>query len=378
MSKRALALLLVLAVGSTLTWARDRGAQQTDIDDGPYLIHEADGAVTATWVRDGDVQAKHFDAGKPIVLPEFASLLGSSLTLAAHEPDAAIWEMPEKVLALSDVEGRYDEMLRFLTANGVVDADGKWAFGKGHLVCVGDMVDRGSQVTETLWLMYRLGIEARAAGGHVHYVLGNHEAMLMGGDVRYVAPKYRAVAKLLDRPIEGLVGADTELGRWMRTRNAMVRIGRYVFVHAGIAPGVALDPIDYDHVNGQVRSVLGVSPDRIEDRAAGRRVWGRESILWYRGYFARHADEFGAVPSSAAMDRVLGNVGGEHVVVGHTKVGEVTPLIGGRVLAIDIPWSQPDHVRALLITKDAIEVVDIRGERTAFELPAPEQQRSGR
>jgi len=353
-------IILALVAGSLQllgpATAQDAVATKVDtaLQDGPYLFHEAGGGVTAKWVHDGRVETKHF---------------AERWTIETQAPDPAVWEQPEKVLALSDVEGQYDDFLRFLKGNGVVDGDGRWSFGAGHLVCIGDMVDRGTKVTETLWLLLRLSREAKAAGGHVHHVLGNHEAMLMGGDVRYTAPKYKAVAALMGTSCEGLVGADTELGCWMRTRNSVVRLGDYVFVHAGIAPIVAAAKTDLEVVNTRVRAALGVPPQAIKDKATLGRVWGRESVLWYRGYFPQHARDFGPTPTRLGIERILENVGGKTIVVGHTKVRAVTPLFGGRVLAIDVPWTRPQNVRGLLIGKDRVDVVDIAGERTELTLP---------
>ncbi len=362
-------LLIWLVIGLVSSWT---GAQGGAVDDGPYLFHTERGVV-AKWVRAGQVETKRFEPGAPIELPRFRALIGARLVLERHEPDAPIHELPARLFVLSDVEGEYDHLLRFLTKNGIVDADGRWAYGKGHLVTVGDMVDRGTKVTETLWLLYRLSREARAAGGRVHFVLGNHEVMVMGGDVRYAAPKYEAVARRLGVSISGLLGGDTELGRWLRARNSVVRIGGYVFVHAGLSPAVANERFDYDAINGAMRAVLGVPPDRIRDRAVRALSWGRYGPLWYRGYFPRHAADFGPTPTADDVARILEHVGGTAIVVGHTKVGRVTPLFDGRVIAIDIPWTKPDRVRALSIRGDRIDVVDIEGRRSPFE-PAPQRR----
>ncbi len=47
-------------------------------------------------------------------------------------------------------------------------------------------------MTECLWLIYSLEEKAKAAGGYVHFILGNHEIMNMQGDFRYVQDKYRS------------------------------------------------------------------------------------------------------------------------------------------------------------------------------------------
>ncbi len=62
------------------------------------------------------------------------------------------------------------------------------------------MFDRGEQVTECLWLIYSLEEKAKAVGGYVHFVLGNHEIMNLQGDFRYVQEKYKITAQVMARP----------------------------------------------------------------------------------------------------------------------------------------------------------------------------------
>ena len=132
------------------------------LDEAPHLFHQPDGSVIARWIVDGEVHEKTFASGAPIRLPAFENLLGAEFVLAPHTPDPATLPMPERVFVLGDVEGEYDALCAMLRAGGVIDDDGHWSYGRGHLVSVGDMVDRGKHVTEVLWLMYRLEREAEA------------------------------------------------------------------------------------------------------------------------------------------------------------------------------------------------------------------------
>ena len=60
-------------------------------------------------------------------------------------------------------------MLRLMRANGVIDREMKWAFGEGHVVVVGDMFDRGPNVTDVLWLLYQpMRPFAHRGGTHHH------------------------------------------------------------------------------------------------------------------------------------------------------------------------------------------------------------------
>ena len=125
-------------------------------------------------------------------------------TLAFSSPREALaqaaqvqWNGIERVVAFADVHGAYTELLTLLRETGILDAQDHWAAGNTHLVSLGDLLDRGADSRKVMDLLMRLQGEARAAGGQVHVVLGNHEAMNVLGDLRYVdVGEYAAYADM--------------------------------------------------------------------------------------------------------------------------------------------------------------------------------------
>ena len=63
-----------------------------------------------------------------------------------------------------------------------------WAAGKTHLVQIGDVLDRGPDSRKAMDLLMKLEGQAADAGGAVHPLIGNHEAMVLLNDWRYVHP----------------------------------------------------------------------------------------------------------------------------------------------------------------------------------------------
>ena len=130
---------VVTLLGSGSTWAENTPTPvianaQPDLHDAPHLFHQDDGSLIARWVVAGVVREKRFAGGEPVALPQFASLMGERLVPRRHSPGPAIWDQPEKIVAISDVEGQYDILRNFLRGNQIIDANGNWSFGKGHLV----------------------------------------------------------------------------------------------------------------------------------------------------------------------------------------------------------------------------------------------------
>jgi hypothetical protein len=103
----------------------------------------------------------------------------------------------DRVVAFADVHGAYSELIPLLRESRIVDAQDRWSAGQTHLVSLGDLLDRGADSRKVMDLLMRLQGEAKAAGGQVHVLLGNHEAMNILGDLRYVdAGEYASYADL--------------------------------------------------------------------------------------------------------------------------------------------------------------------------------------
>jgi hypothetical protein len=93
------------------------------------------------------------------------------------------WTGVEKIIAIGDLHGDYDNFVLILKNPKValVDDDLHWTGGKTHLVQTGDIMDRGDHAREILDLLMRLEKEAEAAGGKLHVLIGNHEEATITG-----------------------------------------------------------------------------------------------------------------------------------------------------------------------------------------------------
>lgn len=111
-----------------------------------------------------------------------------SRPLHAGEAAQLSWPGVERVIAFADVHGALSELSALLQRIGVVDAGLHWSAGRTHVVSLGDLLDRGDDSRKVMDLLMRLQQEAAAAGGRLHVTLGNHEAMNLLGDLRYVTP----------------------------------------------------------------------------------------------------------------------------------------------------------------------------------------------
>ena len=292
--------------------------------DGPYVQWRG-GQARIFSIEDGRLVTRAARAPFDLPLPGMPPI---RLTGKAIPPDAALFPAPEKILAVSDIHGHFDDLLALLKAHGVVNGKLRWAFGKGHLVIAGDVLDRGDQVTQALWFIRSLEIQAKRAGGRVHMLLGNHENMVAAGDLRYTNPLYTDTPEGMPGLVERY-GPDAEFGRWLRSKPALLKLGPFLFLHGGVSPELAARTITLATINATLRAHFGELATKGTDDASF--LLGPQGPLWFRGLIPGEKDEV----TDAQVDELLARFGVQAIVVGHTTEGSVEALHGGRVYAID-------------------------------------------
>ena len=274
----------------------------------------------------------------------------------------------ERIVAVGDVHGDAGALEDVLRLAGLIDARGHWVGGKTHLVQTGDVADRGDHTREAFELLMRLEKEARAAGGQVHALLGNHEVMNMLGDLRYTTPGERA--SFADQSPEpdgdaprgthghqAAYGLQGRYGAWLRGHPAVIRINDTLFLHGGLAPGLPMKTLG--EVNHWVR----------QDLFAGQPVGGgkdSQGPLWYRGYALGTGSEEGP-----ALQQVLQRFGARRMVMGHTtqQDGKIHTRWGDQAVFIDTGLSgyAGRHLAALEIRGETLTALYAEGREVLKE-----------
>lgn len=335
--------------------------------DGPYIFYQnnkvivssvthSDNTFISTWDSVGLKKKKRL---QPVVHlnghPEwiFTVKLKSSL-----EIERSIYPEPLKMLVLSDIEGEFAALRSLLVGNKVIDSLYNWTFGNGQLIICGDLFDRGTEVTAVLWLLYSLEEKAKAKGGYVHVILGNHEIMNLSGDLRYVHPKYIESARLMNRNYNEFFDKNTELGRWLRTKNIIEKIGDGLFMHAGIASEINKRNLTVEQINSMCRPLYdqAQNKDALKQAGASEFFSGSTSPFWYRGYFKE------LLAPISQIDSTLNLFGCKTIFVGHTIQDNITSWYDGKVIAIDVNHHEGNH-QGLLIENGWRYRVDQSGKK---------------
>src|SRR6056297_946560 len=306
-------------------------------------------------------------------------LLGLCLLLPAQQLAAGTYrfEGVERVVVVGDIHGAYEELVTLLQGTGLVDGELRWTGGESHLVSLGDLLDRGDYGKQVMDLLMRLGGEAAAAGGAVHIVHGNHEAMNLSGDLRYVSDGDYAQfgtqsAGNLPAGFFGrreALAPEGEYGAWLLQLPVAVVVNDTLYVHGGVSP--MLEGLSLESLNQRARADLRrfaqgwhalLEAGLVSDEDGFREIIERAAALgedappearaaadaitsaaeglpfvpggplWYRGNSLCHA-----YLESEPTVRVLDQLGAARVAVGHTPTRgrRITSRLDGRVLRVD-------------------------------------------
>lgn len=301
--------------------------------DGPYVLRKGNAEQVYTF-ENGKifVNVLNRKSGVLTVQTDLPDLTFSAKLKTQLVNESASFKKPLKLLAISDIEGEFGAFRELLQNNGVIDQQLNWCYGQGHLVLNGDFFDRGVQVNEVLWLIYKLEDEAKKAGGYVHYILGNHEIMNLSGHLEYTQDKYKKIAtSALNKTYHELYGEQSELGRWLRTKNIAEKIGDVLFVHAGISQKFNDQNLSLDDINKLARPFYDRDTFAIKspDKKIALLFDSSLSPLWYRDYYLEDERKVTIGPNGLdtiyrttpeTIDQTLKLYGLKHIVTGHTHV----------------------------------------------------------
>lgn len=330
-------VIVLVSIGGSVHYG-DHPLMRNLDREGPYVFYENDSVLTLQYIRgnkdDGFyVDRQSFPSDSLILAPCYFPLDSTQFDIhikANFDIPPVIYQDNNPIFAISDIESGFKTFRDFLINNKVVDAQFNWTFGNGHLVLVGDFVDRGNSTTQVLWFIYQLEQEAKKQGGRVHYILGNHELKNFQGRYEAASQKYYGVAAILGKQPHELYDSTSFLGRWMASKNTLESINGHLFAHGGLHPDLAEANISIEDINqiNRAHYYHTYYPKPEEDQAQ-LVLSTRTGICWYRGYFKENLQQ-------DQLDGVLKHFNAKSVTVGHTLQSSVNRQYNGKVIAIDV------------------------------------------
>jgi hypothetical protein len=280
-----------------------------------------------------------------LVLPGGA-LLADRLVTAAYDSVPWSFTTNQPVIAIGDIHGDLSALATILTQRALVDQAGNWSGGGKHLVLMGDLLDRGPDGRWVMDWVMQLEAQARSAGGRVHTLIGNHEVMVLQGDVRYTTagehrsfmdwadlPSTRQLARDLKSTPEktAIVGAmrySPPYQDWIASRNAIVKINRTLFVHGGLEDWGS--SISLGAINSSIRQLIRNLQGRTSNALELKWVIDQKGPIWTREMAEGRME-------NSSVAKLLRRHEIDQIVVGHTPTtsGKIERIYDGAVVKID-------------------------------------------
>ncbi len=314
-------------------------------NEGPYVFYKNDSVLNVNYVRgnkdDGFyIDKEEYSANSEITVKSYFQIDSTSFDFKINSDikiPKTMYNDGNPIIAISDIEGGYKTFRDFLINSMVIDENLNWTFGKGHLVLVGDFVDRGWSVTQVLWFIYKLEQDATKQGGFVHFIIGNHELKNMQGNYGASADKYLAVSNILGKVQSELYNSNSFLGKWMSSKNALELINGNLFAHGGIHPDVADSKLSLDEINQVIQSNYYEPYYPKKEKTIEQLITSAKTgICWYRGYFKEGLTQ-------DQVERGLNKFNANAIVVGHTLRSKVKKHFKGKVIGIDVKHPKDYH-----------------------------------
>jgi len=268
----------------------------------------------------------------------------------------------KRIVAVGDIHGDFEKFTTVLHLCQLTRTEGgqeRWIGGATHFVQTGDVLDRGPDSKKVMDVLMSLETQAQKAGGRVHALIGNHEYMVMSGDLRYVSdgelaafgegPRGVPLLQPLTAPLPRFRAAFSPTGtygRWMLSHNAVVRINDTLFMHGGLSPRylnrdiAELNRFVVAELRGERDAKSGVGADS-------------EGPLWFRGL----AESLQPQVLEAFLQSMATAQKARRIVMGHTiQERGITLRANDRLALIDVGmsrWTLNGAPSCLVIEKQA-------------------------
>lgn len=356
-------LFLIIPI---LTWHfANSQEKQLSISELPHILYSPND-TTIIWIEGDErlaVSSKDSKAYQ-VAIKELSSKYGIPLSEAlsfnfnTHKFKTRLNSI-DKFTAVSDIHGQYDLFVELLKANNVIDQENNWSYGNGVLLINGDIFDRGNKVSESLWLVFKLYVQAREHGGEVIYQSGNHELMVFDKDLRYINDKYKVASELFEKSYDELYNSPNSFfGKWLKELSIMTLINDVLFTHAGISEELVERNLPLETINQLfIDSIYTREKEEYRKSEQLNFLARTNGPLWYRGYFK---------DDSLTTDEVkkwVKQYQANHLVVGHTSQKEIRTLFNDTIIAIDSSLKGGKHGEILVYENGKFYASDRGGNR---------------
>jgi len=169
----------------------------------------------------------------------------------------------DRIIVIGDIHGDYKALIKILYYAKIIDKRKQWIAFNTHVVQLGDILDRGGRIYnygdeqseyKILKLLFKLMKYSKRYNSGLHIILGNHEIMNVMGDFSYVSPL--GMQDFNNNRYNMLKPGGTIAKQLACNTNSILKIGNWLFSHAGVLPSIAEKYKNIEEVNSIIRNFL--------------------------------------------------------------------------------------------------------------------------
>ena len=161
-----------------------------------------------------------------------------------------------------------------------------------------------------------------------------------------------------------MVGSNTELGRWLGTRNTMQIIGDVLYVHAGLSKDFYDKNLEIPFVNQEMSKALFMTKkERKALSPLTAFLYSNDGPIWYRGLVRKEAKY--KPLSTDSLQMVLDRYQVKRLLIGHTIFKDISTFYNGKVIDVNVDNKENRNKRrgrAVLIEGNTYYVVGDNGK----------------
>lgn len=224
-----------------------------------------------------------------------------------------------RIIVIGDIHGDWKVTQKLFLKFKLINSNGKWiAEPKNtHVVQVGDIVDRGGRPdtigdecseVKIMDFLDEIHSQAKLYGGGVFCILGNHEIMNVVGNFSYAGNESVKCFGGEKGRKNAFKPGGVMAKRFANTRNTVLKIGKFLFVHGGFNERHLTKSIP--EINNLMKEFLK-GDERVYNKHFMDYYMAYNGILWNREL------SLGS-PDCEKLEKILNHFHVNGLIVGHT------------------------------------------------------------
>ncbi len=233
---------------------------------------------------------------------------------------------PRTLIAVGDAHGEYHSLAAVLISAGLMDPDLNWTGGKTVLLQIGDILDRGLNPLEIDRLLDVLLPQAKAAGGDIIRIVGNHELEILRKNYFITSLPRFQVEDFRKKLISGI-----ESGKWQ----AAYSNKGFLFTHAGVCDSlyaVLKQPLGEVKITApkMAKEINRIFVESVISNHYSHPIF---NVSFMRGGGDRYGGIFWEDFNSLLDNYMLCPF---RQIIGHTVTGKIVMTADGKLIGIDV------------------------------------------